>query len=92
MLGIINVNLPACAKLELCKTFLLQRLNWLLIFLRVFIADCVFGDSPGLVLRGKTCTNLLRTEPFQCYSDSIKKNCCVSCEKVKTGIPSKYST
>ncbi|XP_071150640.1 uncharacterized protein [Mytilus edulis] len=50
-------------------------------------ADCVFGDSPGLVLRGKTCTNLLRTEPFQCYSDSIKKNCCVSCEKVKTGIP-----
>ncbi|VDI64050.1 Hypothetical predicted protein [Mytilus galloprovincialis] len=50
-------------------------------------ADCVFGDSPGSVLRGKTCSNLLRSEPFQCYSDSIKKNCCVSCEKVKTGIP-----
>ncbi|XP_052079623.1 uncharacterized protein LOC127717821 [Mytilus californianus] len=50
-------------------------------------ADCAFGDSPGLVLRGKTCTNLLRAEPFQCYSNSIKKNCCESCEKVKTGIP-----
>ncbi|CAC5358724.1 unnamed protein product [Mytilus coruscus] len=55
-------------------------------------ADCAFGDSPGLVLRGKTCTNLLRAEPFQCYSNSIKKNCCESCEKVKTGIPSKYNT
>ncbi|KAL3854149.1 hypothetical protein ACJMK2_013427 [Sinanodonta woodiana] len=45
---------------------------------------CPFGDQPGIVTNGQTCTQLVANSSFNCYN--YGESCCGSCQSVYTGI------
>ncbi|KAK3082762.1 hypothetical protein FSP39_004632 [Pinctada imbricata] len=49
-------------------------------------STCPFGDSTGIVYDGKTCSVYIRDSPWRCYSDSVYRTCCSSCDAIRTTI------
>ncbi|PVD33263.1 hypothetical protein C0Q70_04516 [Pomacea canaliculata] len=47
--------------------------------------DCPFGDLPGLAWNSnQTCSELIASNPGNCYDDNISSYCCASCAKYYT--------
>ncbi|XP_041367237.1 zinc metalloproteinase-disintegrin-like MTP4 [Gigantopelta aegis] len=48
---------------------------------------CLFGDRTGVVMKNRTCRQMVSEAAGYCYMDDFRTRCCDSCSTKFTGVP-----